>query len=509
MRGIIRPLFAFALAAAAAADAQPLFRLEGFGASDLPKLYAFFDTRPGPGKPPDLNAADFRLLEDGRSTSAATRKLAFRDTGAGLGLIVAIDASRSMEGRPLNAIRQGLAGLVSRKRANDRVSVLTFADDVRWETRWDASPAATKQAFEQLQARGNGTRIYDAVTQAMDELASQSREDSGFPARLCILLLSDGHDEGSRNSLAQVTGRLQSSHVRVDTIGLARSPLWLSNLRALSDAGFGAFRAASTPTDLTQLLSQGIDALLDSPVMEFQADRTARDGKAHQFGMEYLPAHWRDEVSVTVPESRWQSSSILWASVAAAALLLGGAWLWTRSRKPPVAVAASVPAAAPAMAAPTPRRPSTMVESPMESQVRAPAPRIATTVEPRPPAPPAAPAPAKPARAATELAPRNGRSGGGAMLHASSGPYAGQQFPLSADEFWIGSAENNHLCLSADPAVSGNHACIRRENGFLRLYDNGSLNNTSVNGRLIGSDVVLLRAGDRIRIGQSELRLEA
>ncbi len=506
MPGIIRPVFAFALLAATASAAQPVFRLEGFGASELPKLYSFFDMRSGPGKPPELNPADFRLLEDGRTTSAATRKLAFRDTGAGLGLIVAIDASRSMEGRPLNAIRQGLAGLVSRKRANDRVSILTFADDLRWETRWDADPAATRQALERLQTRGNGTRIYDAVMQAMDELASQAKEDTGFPARLCILVLSDGHDEGSRNTLAQVTGRLQSSHLRVDSIGLARSPIWLSNLRALSDAGFGAFRVASTPADLTQLLGQGIDALLDSPAMEFQADRTSRDGKAHQIGMEYLPAHWRDEVSVTVPEATWHSSVILWAAVAAAALLLVSAWLWTRSRKRPAAVVASVPAPAPAMATAAARRPSTMVESPAPSQVRAPATRSAATLEPRPASAPAAP---KPARAATELAPRNGMTTEGARLQVSSGPYAGQRFPVSADEFWIGSAANNHLCLSADPGVSGNHACIRREDGFLRLYDNGSLNNTMVNGRPIGTDVVLLRAGDRIRIGQSELRLEA
>jgi pSer/pThr/pTyr-binding forkhead associated (FHA) protein len=89
------------------------------------------------------------------------------------------------------------------------------------------------------------------------------------------------------------------------------------------------------------------------------------------------------------------------------------------------------------------------------------------------------------------------------------GPYAGQRFELTADEFWIGSRENSHLCLSADPGASGNHACVRREKNILRLYDNGSLNNTWINGRALRRDIVILREGGRVRIGGSEFILEA
>jgi Mg-chelatase subunit ChlD len=495
------------------ADTQ--FRLEGFDVSALPKLFAVFDARSGTEKPPELAAADFRLLEDGKSTSVPSRKLAFRDTGAGLALVVAIDASRSMDGRPMNAIRKGLADLVSRKRANDRVTVLTFADDARWETRWDATPAATRTAFENLRTRGNLTRLYDAVAQAMDELQSEAREDAGFPPRLCILVLSDGHDEGSRASLGQIVNRLQASHIRLDAVGLAHSPLWLRNLQALANAGFGGFRAASTPEDLSHLLTQGIDVLLDSPSLEFQADRTVRDGKTHQFGLEYLPSHWRDQMNVNVPEASWIVNWRLWTGAGIVILLAAGGWLYTRSRQRPSLPVTAAAAAAVAAPKPAYRRVETVAEA-FDSAPAAPAVRIPTTLEPRPQAPPPAPAPApvpvlapKPARIGTVLAPQNPNGTAASTLTVAAGPYAGQRFPLSADEFWIGSASNNHLCLSADPAVSGNHACIRREQGFLRLYDNGSLNNTMVNGRPIGTEIVLLRVGDSIRIGQSDLRLEA
>jgi Mg-chelatase subunit ChlD len=511
MRRHIGSLLVWCILPAMHALADTQFRLEGFDASALPKLFAIFDARSGTVKPPDLAASDFHLLEDGKSTAVASRKLAFRDTGAGLALVVAIDTSRSMEGRPLNAIRQGLAGLVSRKRDKDRVTVLSFADDARWETRWDATPAATRSAFENLRTRGNLTRLYDALQQALDELQSAAREDAGYPPRLCILVLSDGHDEGSRASLRQVVDRLQTSHVRLDAVGLAHSPLWLRNLQVLANAGFGGFRSASTPEDLSRLLTQGIDVLLDSPSLEFHADRTSRDGKPHQFGLEYLPSHWRDQVNVSVPEASWFSDWRLWTGTGVAILLMAGGWLYSRSQRRPVPAVPPVQAAAAASPSPAYRRVETVTETPEAAPRARPQyvptslePRVPTTLEPRQETPwPES----KPARAGTQLAPQNGNAG--STLAAAAGPYAGQRFALSADEFWIGSASNNHLCLGADPAVSGNHACIRREEGFLRLYDNGSLNNTMVNGRPIGRETVLLQVGDSIRIGQSELRLEA
>jgi pSer/pThr/pTyr-binding forkhead associated (FHA) protein len=107
----------------------------------------------------------------------------------------------------------------------------------------------------------------------------------------------------------------------------------------------------------------------------------------------------------------------------------------------------------------------------------------------------------KPARAGTVMAPSTAETMG---LTALAGPLAGQTFELNVTDFWIGSAANNHLCLSADPAVSGNHACVRTEGAFRRIYDNGSLNNTWVNGKPVGTSAVLLHTGDRITIGQSE-----
>jgi hypothetical protein len=489
------------------AQAQPEFRLEGFGAPDFGKTFAFIDARSPDGKLPVFRGPDFRLLEDGAATSAAVRQLAFRDTGSGLALIVAIDASRSMAGQPLDAIKAGLSGLMSRKRANDRVTVLTFANDIRFETRWDADSATTQRAFDNLKTRGDRTRLYDAIGQAMDDLDARAREDANFPARASILVFSDGDDEGSRAGFGQIVSRLQASHIRLDTAGLAHSPAGQQNLKVLAKAGFGGFRAAASADELTGIMYRGMEALLDSPVLEFNTERITSDGKVHEFGIEYLPSHWRDRFSLKLGSPAWYSDFKMWAGIAAAAVLLIGVWLLFSARRP---------AAIPASPSPPPVVParSQRPETVLEAHPRAAASRVVTTFEGQTFEPPtseprvASLSPPKRLRALTEFARPESGNAPAWTLSAESGPYVGQRFALTPDETWIGSSPDNDLILSADPAVSGSHACIRFESGYLRLYDNQSLNNTFVNGRAIGHEVVVLRPGDGIRVGQSDFRVQ-
>ncbi len=57
-----------------------------------------------------------------------------------------------------------------------------------------------------------------------------------------------------------------------------------------------------------------------------------------------------------------------------------------------------------------------------------------------------------------------------------------------------------------DPSVSRRHAELHRDSDGFTLVDLGSTNGTQVNGRKI--DRVPLQNGDRITLGQTELRFE-
>ncbi len=86
-------------------------------------------------------------------------------------------------------------------------------------------------------------------------------------------------------------------------------------------------------------------------------------------------------------------------------------------------------------------------------------------------------------------------------------PPSGASFEvlLNGVRLTIGRSSRNDLCLN-DPFVSRLHAEIRRDGEEFVLHDSGSANGTYHNGQRIESSA-LLRLGDVIRVGETELRV--
>jgi hypothetical protein len=80
-------------------------------------------------------------------------------------------------------------------------------------------------------------------------------------------------------------------------------------------------------------------------------------------------------------------------------------------------------------------------------------------------------------------------------------------FPLTGAEMLIGRASRQssthpHICISADPGVSRQHArLLRQEDGSYAILDVGSAGGTLLNGQPIQGKLTPLRAGDVLVIG--------
>jgi Inner membrane component of T3SS, cytoplasmic domain/Domain of unknown function (DUF4388) len=92
-----------------------------------------------------------------------------------------------------------------------------------------------------------------------------------------------------------------------------------------------------------------------------------------------------------------------------------------------------------------------------------------------------------------------------AQLTVTNGEDTGLMFPLTDAEYLIGRQRDNQISL-ADLGVSGHHVRIYRSPDGYTIEDLKSRNGTWLNGaRTFHS---LLRSGDEIRIGATELRYE-
>lgn len=93
------------------------------------------------------------------------------------------------------------------------------------------------------------------------------------------------------------------------------------------------------------------------------------------------------------------------------------------------------------------------------------------------------------------------------LVVISPGELHGQTLPLAGAERTVGRAAGNDLRLE-DPYTSRHHAVLRRAGSAVLVEDAGSTAGVYVNGQRIDGPA-LLRPGDVIRIGRTELQLHS
>jgi len=96
---------------------------------------------------------------------------------------------------------------------------------------------------------------------------------------------------------------------------------------------------------------------------------------------------------------------------------------------------------------------------------------------------------------------------GGITLTATSGPLQGRQFTLPPTLFRIGAGDTNDLVIAGDDYVSSSHAHVVSADGEFRLHDDQSRNGTWLNGRSLGAEAAVLKAGDIVKIGHTEFQV--
>jgi pSer/pThr/pTyr-binding forkhead associated (FHA) protein len=159
----------------------------------------------------------------------------------------------------------------------------------------------------------------------------------------------------------------------------------------------------------------------------------------------------------------------------------------------------------PAAAAPYRPNPNPIPPAPA---VPPPAPRPqphAAPPPPPPPPPPTAPLPNIILPGDTDATVVAERTSLGA-LHATTGPLAGQSFPLKPDGFYIGRDRSVSQIVIETPSVSKRHVWVGIRDGVAMAIDQGSTNGTYLNtpGTRIGT--VRLTPGDTLIISDDVAR---
>jgi VWFA-related protein len=157
-----------------------------------------------------LDRSDFTVYEDGKPQQITS----FRREDIPVAVGIVIDNSGSMrDKRP--AVNAAAINFVKSSNPQDKVFIVNFNEDFFLDQDYTASVPKLKDALERIEARG-GTALYDAVVASSDHL-----KKSGLLEKKVLLVVTDGEDNASQESLEQAIRRLQEENgPTVYTIGL-------------------------------------------------------------------------------------------------------------------------------------------------------------------------------------------------------------------------------------------------------------------------------------------------
>ena len=246
-----------------------------------------------------LDRQDFRVYEDGAEQKV--KQFAGEDAPLSIGLLV--DTSGSM-GSKIDISRQAVAQFLKTMNAQDEAFLVEFSDRAELAVGFTGHSDEIENKLTSVESQGL-TALLDAVYMGLREMKKAKNP------RKALLIISDGGDNNSRYTAAEIKNLVREADVQIYAMGvfepfpyLALSGAELSGPRLLSQiseqTGGRAFAAANDSTLPSVATRMGIE-LRNQYVLAYSPANQNRDGKYRKVevklnqpqGLSSLKARWR------------------------------------------------------------------------------------------------------------------------------------------------------------------------------------------------------------------------
>lgn len=246
-----------------------------------------------------LQKEDFHLFEDSVEQNVAH----FSGEDAPLSVGLAFDESGSMDYK-LRTSQAAVAQFLKTMNADDEAFLVEFSDNARLSVGFTVHTDEIQNALKNAQP-GGLTAMLDAINLALREMKKARN------SRKAIVIISDGGDNHSQYTAAQIESLVREADVQIYAMGVFEpslpfglTPEEVSGPRLLSEiatqTGGRAFAAALTG-DLPSVAARIAIELRNQYVLGYYPKNQTEDGKyrhvevklAQPPGVSPLKAHWR------------------------------------------------------------------------------------------------------------------------------------------------------------------------------------------------------------------------
>jgi tight adherence protein B len=284
-----------------------------------------------------LGLGDVNITESGQPVNRLSVVPGDAAGARKLGVVLAIDASLSMRGRPIDAAMQAARDFAKNRPAGQQLGIIFFAHDAVLALKPTTDGTLIQRALAAPPPLHRGTRIYDGTGLAIRLLAG-----AGVSAG-SVVVLSDGADVGSSLTQDAIAAAARRAHTRVFTVGLRSRSFDGSTLSGLAGATSGRYTETSAQglaalfSDLGQRFGREylVTYRSTSPLGERVTVNVGVRGVPGTATASYVAPAFAREIREPAPKQQFWSSGAALAVVALiAAMLIGGAVLLTlRTRR--------------------------------------------------------------------------------------------------------------------------------------------------------------------------------
>ncbi len=238
-------LLAAALVLASAPAAAAGTEIRGVDTSAYPEIRFTVETPAPSASPP-------RIRENGHPVAG----LEAENLGRAKSVVMAVDRSVSMTGKPLAAAVAAARAFVAAKPAGDRIAVATFATSPVLLTPFRTATIDADTALRSISVdRVQGTTLYDALVLSGGELAREP-----LPGRV-VIAVTDGNETRSSASLEDAIDALRDADASAYVIGIESARFTPAPLRRLArETGGEYFEAATSAalSDVYESIAEGL-----------------------------------------------------------------------------------------------------------------------------------------------------------------------------------------------------------------------------------------------------------
>ena len=239
-----------------------------------------------------LKQENFRVLEDKVEQKLSVFKR--EDVPVSMGLV--IDNSGSMrDKRP--RVNEAAITLVESSNPQDEAFVVNFNDDFYLDLDKDFTNSVPelKEALERIDSRGS-TALYDAIIGSLDHLKKASKD------KRVLLVVTDGEDNTSRNSLEKTVREIQKTDTVVYTIGLLSQESKKNAKRAkkaledIAKASGGLSYFPENVEDVHSICLQVAHDIRNQYTLAYYPSNSKRDGTFRAVQVEVIPPRGRGKL---------------------------------------------------------------------------------------------------------------------------------------------------------------------------------------------------------------------